>query len=104
MRSDVAERAGEIMQDPQFQDLVRERTRFGWVLTALILAIYFGFILVVAFRPGWLGTPLGSGVTTIGIPIGVGVIVAAFLLTGLYVLRANGRYDALTKQLLERHK
>jgi uncharacterized membrane protein (DUF485 family) len=64
-----------------------------------MLIIYFGFILLVAFGKGFLGTPMGSGVTTIGIPIGVAVIVSAFLLTGIYVRRANTEFDALTEKI-----
>jgi uncharacterized membrane protein (DUF485 family) len=94
----------QIKSDPDFQRLVRARTRFSTVLTVLILAIYFGFILLIAFAPQWLGQSLAGGVTTVGIPLGVGVIVAAFVLTGLYVRRANSEFDVLTQQLLERHK
>lgn len=104
MQDHTRQRIDEIKRDPQFQELVRERTRFGWVLTILTLIIYFGFIVLVAFAPSVLGQPLSDGVTTLGIPLGVGIIVAAFILTGLYVARANSRYDALSEQILERHK
>jgi uncharacterized membrane protein (DUF485 family) len=100
----AATRAEEIKQDPQFQELVRERTRFGWILTILVLIIYFGFILLIAFAPGLLGQSLAGGVTTLGIPLGIGVILSAVVFTGLYVLRANNKFDALTALLLERHK
>ncbi len=103
MQQDTA-RLLEIEADPDFQKLVRSRTRFSVILTVLTLLIYFGFILLIAFAPGWLGQSLSGGVTTIGIPLGVGVIVAAFVLTGLYVARANTAYDILTEQLIERHK
>jgi uncharacterized membrane protein (DUF485 family) len=93
---------GRIERDPEFQELVRKRSRFAWALSALMIAIYFGFILSVAFWPAALGTPIGSGVTTIGIPLGLGVILAAFVLTGLYVRRANTEFDALTRRIVER--
>jgi uncharacterized membrane protein (DUF485 family) len=104
MDSSLDSRLREVKSDPQFQSLVSARRRFSLILTALILLIYFGFILLIAFAPGWLGQSLAGGVTTIGIPLGVGVIVSAFVLTGLYVARANSTYDALTQQLIERHK
>ncbi len=69
-----------------------------------MVAIYFGFILVVAFAPRLLGTPIGRGVTTIGIPIGLGVILTAFVLTGLYVRRANSEFDTMTRAIVERAK
>jgi uncharacterized membrane protein (DUF485 family) len=70
-----------------------------------MLVIYFGFILVIAFAPKLLGTPLFSGsVTTIGIPIGIGVILSAFILTGIYVKRANGEFDELTGRIKAKAK
>ncbi len=97
-------RSGAIEADPDYVRLVRSRTRFSIILTALTLAIYFGFILLIAFAPHVLGHSLSGGATTVGIPLGVGVIVAAFVLTGIYVRRANSEFDTLTHQLLERHK
>ncbi len=88
-----------ISQNPHFRELVSKRSRFAWTLTLCMLAVYFGFILLVAFGKGFLGTPIGSGVTTIGIPIGIAVIVSAFLLTGIYVRRANTEFDALTEKI-----
>lgn len=94
-----------VKNDPQFQALVSKRSRFAWTLTAAMLIIYFGFIFVIAFAPKVLAIPLGTGiVATVGIPVGLGVIVSAFLLTGIYVARANTEFDALTQQIVERMK
>lgn len=91
-----------ITAHPRYQELVRARKRFAWTLTACILLIYYGFILVIAFAPQWLGTPLSAGsITTIGMPIGVLVIISAFILTGIYVTRANGQFDRLTREIQE---
>ncbi len=79
----------KIEQDSNYQELVRRRSSLGWTLSLIMMIIYFGFILLVAYAPKFLGTPLGTGVTTIGIPIGLLVIVSAFLLTGIYVSKAN---------------
>ncbi|MFL9823797.1 DUF485 domain-containing protein [Rhodoplanes sp. SY1] len=93
-----------IKSDPQFQELVTKRSRFAWTLTLAMLVIYFGFIFVIAFAPGILAVKLGSGVTTVGIPIGLGVIVSAFLLTGIYVRRANSEFDDITTNIVGRQK
>jgi uncharacterized membrane protein (DUF485 family) len=90
----------KIEQDPNYQELVRRRSSLGWTLTLIMLIIYFGFILLVAYAPKFLGTPLGTGVTTIGIPIGLFVIVSAFLLTGIYVSKANSKYDPLIRKIV----
>jgi uncharacterized membrane protein (DUF485 family) len=59
----------------------------------------------VAFAPGFLGTPIAEGsVTTIGIPVGVLVIVSAFVLTGIYVAKANSTFDTLNQQIIEESK
>lgn len=91
-----------IKRDPEFHALVRKRSRLAWALSAATLAVYFGFILLVAFAPGVMATPIGSGIITVGIPLGVGVIVAAFVLTGLYVYRANTEFDLATQRIVER--
>ena len=93
-----------VRRDRRFQELVAKRTRFAWMLTATMLVIYFGFIFIIAFAPKSLGTPMGSGVTTIGIPIGLFVIVSAFVLTGIYVRRANSEFDAITREIIEEVK
>ena len=88
-----------VLQSPRFQELVRQRTSFAWTLTIVMLIIYFGFILLVAFAKPLLATKIGSGVTSTGIVLGLGVIVSAFVLTGIYVWRANSRFDELTRNL-----
>jgi uncharacterized membrane protein (DUF485 family) len=98
--TDIVDR---VKRDPRFDELIAKRTRFAWALSAIMLAIYFGFIFIVAFAPKVLGTSLG-GVTTVGIPVGVLVIVSAFVLTGIYVFRANSEFDALTRGIVERAK
>lgn len=93
--------AARIARSAPFQALVRERSRFTWMLTAIMLATYFGFILLVAFAPEILARPIGRLTTTIGIPIGIGVIVTGIMLTAIYVHRANRRFDDLTSQISE---
>ncbi|MDQ0140824.1 DUF485 domain-containing protein [Cupriavidus necator] len=88
-----------IQNHPDFIRLTTGRTRLGWSLTLVMLAIYFGFILLLAFSPATLGAPVGAGVMTVGIPVGVAVIFAAVLLTGIYVHRANRDLDPLNARL-----
>ncbi len=91
-----------IKRHPLYADLVCKRKFFSYNLTLLMLAIYFGFILTVAFNKQVLAIPLSAGsVTTVGIPVGIAVIVSAFILTGIYVARANGEFDRLTKAIRE---
>jgi len=90
-----------IEANPKYHELKRKRSSFGWRLTVLMLLVYYGYIGLIAFDKELLARPLGAGVTTLGIPIGLGVIVFTVLITGLYVRRANGEYDRLTAEILK---
>jgi uncharacterized membrane protein (DUF485 family) len=99
MKDDIYER---IEKTPQFKQLVAKRERFAWLLSAIMLGLYVTFILLIAFAPQLLGTPISAGsVTTWGIPMGVGLILSAFILTGIYVYRANGEFDTLNQAILD---
>ena len=98
MQNDIYER---IRANPKYQRLVQERGRFGWILTILMLIVYYGYIALIAFDKEFLAKPIGAGVTTIGIPIGMAVIVFSIVITGLYVRRANSEFDALTREIIE---
>ena len=101
MTPDIYQR---VSQDRRFRELVATRSRFAWILSAVMLVIYFGFIFIIAFAPKSLGVPLAGGVTTVGIPLGLFVIISAFVLTGIYVRRANSEFDVLTRQIIEEAK
>jgi len=96
MQSDLTAR---ILSDPRYQDLKARRSRFGWWLALAMMVVYYGFILLVAFNKPFLATRIGDGVTTIGMPLGLGVIIFTIVITGIYVRRANNEYDALTEQI-----
>jgi len=89
-----------IRENPRFQALVRKRNRFASFLAALIVIAYFSYISVLAFSPAWLGTPVADGMaTTLGIPLGLGVIALTVALTAVYVRRANREFDAESTEI-----
>ena len=90
-----------IVAQPRYQELKAMRTRFGWTLTAAMLLVYYGFILLVAFDKPLLATRLGSGVMTLGMPIGFGVILFTIAITAYYVVRANAVFDALSDAVVK---
>ena len=94
--------AARVASDPNYQELKAKRSRFGWWLTLAMLVVYYGFILLVAFNKPFLSTRIGEGVTTIGMPIGFGVIIFTIVITAIYVRRANGEFDALTDEIVNR--
>ncbi|MFS8035471.1 DUF485 domain-containing protein [Xanthobacter sp. AM11] len=91
--------AARIAADPNYQRLKAVRSRFGWTLTLAMLIVYYGFILLIAFRKDILSARIGDGVMTWGIPIGFGVIVFTILITALYVRRANSEFDDLSEKI-----
>jgi len=90
-----------ISANPTYKELKRKRDRFGWSLAVCMLVVYYGYIALIAFNKPFLSLPIGTGVTTIGIPIGMGVIVFTVIITAIYVRRANTEFDALTRKILE---
>ena len=97
-----------VLESPELRRLVRRRWTLSLCLTAVLFLAYYGFILLVALDKSLLSQRLGStaggrGVTTLGIPLAVGVIVVAWALTAVYVAWANRSYDpavdALKRQL-----
>ncbi len=95
--------AGKIRGNPKFQELVEKRSKLGWQLSIAMLVVYYVFIMVLAFAPQILAIKIGT-VTTLGIPVGMGVIIFAFILTGIYTKRANGEFDDLLNAIKEEAK
>jgi uncharacterized membrane protein (DUF485 family) len=93
-------RVHRILASPEFKKLVATRWGFSLAMTAVMLVVYFGFILAVGFGKEALSARLGTHLN-VGLVLGLGVIVFAWAMTGLYVYWANGRYDARVRQLVK---
>ncbi|SIT52051.1 conserved hypothetical protein [Paraburkholderia piptadeniae] len=91
--------AEKIKSSATYHELVRRRSRLGWTLTALVLVVYYGYVLLIAFDRDMLAAKIGPGVMTWGMPIGLFVILFTVSITGFYVRRANNAYDELTDQI-----
>ena len=91
----------KIQQHPKYIELRKKRNSFGWSLTLLMMVVYYGYIALIAFNKPFLAQPIGAGVTSLGIPIGMGVIVFTVLITAIYVRRANSEFDDLTTEILK---
>ncbi|MGF6857052.1 uncharacterized membrane protein (DUF485 family) [Paraburkholderia sp. CI3] len=92
--------ANPLLDDPRFRTLVRKRRTFSWILTVLMLAVYFAFILTLAFAPALLGRPIVEGYpATWGIPVGFGMFVFTFVLVAVYVARANTLHDHAVNEI-----
>jgi cation/acetate symporter len=88
--------------NPKFQRLVQRRSRFAWTLAFIVLAMFYGFVLVVAFKPAVLGRPIMQGsMVTIGVAVEFFMFIFFWVLTAVYVHRANGEFDELTQDLIK---
>jgi uncharacterized membrane protein (DUF485 family) len=91
----------KVEANPKYHELRRKRNTFGWTLTIIMMVVYYGYIALIAFNKPFLAQPIGAGVTSLGVPIGMGVIIFTIIITGIYVRRANGEYDRLTAEILK---
>ena len=90
-----------IASNPKFLAFVKKRNNYSIMMTILGALAYYGFILLVAYNKEFLATKIGAGVTTIGIPLGVGVIVFTIIITWIYVSRANTEFDAESEAIVK---
>jgi uncharacterized membrane protein (DUF485 family) len=88
----------EVVASPGFRRLVARRWSVSGALLLLLFLAYYGYVIVLGSRPAVVARRIGE-FTTLGIPIGVGVIVFAFVLTAVYVAWANARYDPEVERL-----
>lgn len=92
-----------IQNNPDYKELLSKRTSFAWILSIIMLVVYYSYILVIAFNKEALHVPVSEGsLMTVGVPVGVAIIVFSFILTGVYVRRANSEFDALTKRIKDK--
>src|SRR4051812_38273195 len=96
MEDDIVKK---IQANPKYRKLVSTRSTFGWTLTWIMMIVYYGFILLIAFDKELLSAKMGAGVMTWGMPIGLFVIVFTVIITGIYVRRANSEFDDLTAEI-----
>jgi uncharacterized membrane protein (DUF485 family) len=91
-----------IRTNPKFQAFVKKRNNYSILMTMLGAFAYYGFILLVAYNKEFLATKISAGaVTSIGIPIGVGVIIFTIVITWIYVSRANTEFDAESAEIVK---
>ena len=83
--------------NPKFQELVRRRGRFAWTLATIVLALFYGYVLTIAFNPTALGRPVAEGsMLTVGVAVEAFLFIFFWVLTAFYVMRANSEFDAMT--------
>lgn len=91
----------QILHNPKFQKMVKKKSTLSWTLTIIMLVLYVGFMLLVGYNKEFLMSSFSGGVTTWGIPLGLGIIVLSFLLCGVYSFIANSTLDQLSEEALK---
>ena len=90
-----------IRRNPRFDELVAKRTRFASLLAITVLVIFYGFVLLVAFAPELIGRRLFEGSNlTFGVLAGLLQFIFFWVLTLIYVRRANGEFDAINTEIV----
>jgi len=92
----------QIRQMPEYAELTRARKKIVWPLSVAVIVAYFALILIIAFWPASLGAPIGEGVTSVGIALGLGIIVYCMVITGIYVTYANRVIEPLTNAIRQK--
>ncbi len=89
-------------ENPKFQELVAKRGRFAWTLAAIVLTMFYGFVMVVAFAPTSLGQPIAEGSRwTVGVVVELFMFIFFWVLTALYVHKANTEFDTLSQEIVK---
>lgn len=92
----------KVRANPRFSELEGKRSRFAYLLSAVVLITYYAMMMLVAFAPEVMRTPVSAGSTlTIGVPIGAVIIIGSWLLTGWFVSRSNGEFDRLNNEIIQ---
>lgn len=92
----------KVVAHPKFAELMRKRNRFAVTLSIIVLAVYYTYVMVATMAPATFAAPLADGLTwCIGLVAGFAIQAFAFAMTGVYVRRANGEFDAINRVLIE---
>ena len=88
----------KLQETEEFKKFVVKKWTVSLLLASIMLIAYFGFILTIAFNKELLAITLRKGLS-LGIPVGLGIIILAWVLTGIYVRWANKQYDSKVEEL-----
>lgn len=91
----------QILHNPKFKEMVAKKSRLSWTLTIIMLVVYVGFMLLVGYNKEFLMSSVSGGVTTWGMPLGLGIIVLSFVLCAVYSYIANNKLDQLNEEAMK---
>jgi len=89
-----------IESNPKYKELIAKRNSLALKLGVFILVMFYSYITIIAFNKELFATKIWEdGVTTIGFPIALIILVVSFLTTLVYVKKANTEYDDLINEI-----
>ncbi|MCA6100527.1 DUF485 domain-containing protein [Bradyrhizobium australafricanum] len=92
-------RTREMLDNPEFKELVAARAKLRWGLSGVTLVMFFGFIGLISTAKGALAATIAGRSIPLGLLLALVVIVLVVLLTGFYVVRSNARFDEISRRL-----
>jgi uncharacterized membrane protein (DUF485 family) len=93
----------DMLDSTEFRRMVATRWQISIALTIVLFVMYYGYIVLIAVNKPFMARKIGE-VTTLGIPLGVAVILVSWVLTAVYVFWANNSYDPEVKRLKDQLK
>ena len=90
--------ARQMLDSPEFKRMVTKRWTFSVILTLVLFVMYYGYIVLIAVNKPFMAQKIGE-VNTLGIPLGVAVILLSWVLTAIYVVWANTVHDPEVRKL-----
>ena len=93
--------ARQVLNNPKFQKMAKTKRMYCWSFSILMFVIYVIYILYIGASPESFGVPVAAGkTTTVGIYVGLFVILFAIGITGIYVRQANGPLEEITQEVV----
>lgn len=100
--SEEARIAAEVLAHPKFKEMAKQKSLVGWTFSGIMFTVYVMYIWIIGTNPQFLATKVADeGVTTLGIYVGIFIIVFSFLITLVYVTIANGKFETATKNVVQ---
>lgn len=96
------EKLKDLSESGAYKNLCQRRAKTVWPMAIIMLAVYYAYILVIAFAPEVFANKIGDGHMTLGMAVGLGVILFTFIITGIYVHRANVELEPMVEDIQKR--
>ncbi|MFW2177687.1 MULTISPECIES: DUF485 domain-containing protein [unclassified Moraxella] len=91
-----------IMNNPNFKQMAQKKGSIGMIFTVITLIVWFSYLLLVGMNPAMFAAPMFEGsMTTVGFYVGVGIMIFVVIITAIYVSKANGEFDNLTRKVID---